>query len=398
MKKIFICLLTIILLFCGCSMPQKAAENEKINAEYVKACWITYFELEKFTSSNDNAEAFQDEIKKSFKKLKELGINTITVQVRPCADAFYKSEYFPTSKYCFGVQGSELLYDPLEIIISTAHKMNLSVEAWINPYRVSQNNDTDELSSDNIALKWLNDESKSTNVYIADKIYFNPASPDVTELIVNGVKEIITNYNVDAVHFDDYFYPASDENIDDKEYNEYLDNGGDASLDDFRRECVSDMVKKVYSAIKEINSNIIFGISPQSNISSNYNKLYADVERWVTEEGFVDYICPQVYFGFHNQVQPFTKTVKNWCSITKTCRLYIGLPLYKAGSSDEFASPSKDYAINEFIDNDDIISRQISYIYQLEEISGFNIFSFSYLMDEENQNIISEIENIRKVI
>lgn len=398
MKKIFICLLTIILLFCGCSMPQKAAENEKINAEYVKACWITYFELEKFTSSNDNAEAFQDEIKKSFKKLKELGINTITVQVRPCADAFYKSEYFPTSKYCFGVQGSELLYDPLEIIISTAHKMNLSVEAWINPYRVSQNNDTDELSSDNIALKWLNDESKSTNVYIADKIYFNPASPDVTELIVNGVKEIITNYNVDAVHFDDYFYPASDENIDDKEYNEYLDNGGDASLDDFRRECVSNMVKKVYSAIKEINSNIIFGISPQSNISSNYNKLYADVERWVTEEGFVDYICPQVYFGFHNQVQPFTKTVKNWCNITKTCRLYIGLPLYKAGSSDEFASPSKDYAINEFIDNDDIISRQISYIYQLEEIRGFNIFSFSYLMDEENQNIISEIENIRKVI
>jgi len=398
MKKIFICLLTIILLFSGCTVAQKSAENEKINAEYVKACWITYFELEKFTSDNDNAEAFQTAIKEAFKKLKNLGINTITVQVRPCADSFYKSEYFPTSKYCFGVQGSELLYDPLEIIISTAHKLNLSVEAWINPYRVSQNNDTDELSADNIALKWLKDESKSTNVYIEDKIYFNPASPDVTELIVNGVKEIITKYNVDAIHFDDYFYPSKDESIDEKEYKAYTEKGGEDSLDDFRRACVSDMVKKVYSAIKEVNPNIMFGISPQSNISSNYNKLYADVERWVTEEGFVDYICPQVYFGFHNQVQPFTKTVKNWCEITKSCRLYIGLPLYKAGNSDEFASPSKDYAINEFIDNNDIISRQISYIYQLEEIKGFNIFSFSYLMEEENPDIVAEIEHIKEVI
>lgn len=158
------------------------------------------------------------------------------------------------------------------------------------------------------------------------------------------------------------------------------------------------MVKQVYSAIKEINSEVLFGISPQSNIKTNYNKLYADVEKWVSEEGYVDYICPQVYFGFHNQVQPFTKTVKQWCEITKSCKLYIGLPLYKAGSEDEFASSSKDYAKNEFIDNSDIISRQISYIYQLDEISGFNIYSYSYLVDEENQSVIDEVENIKNVI
>ncbi len=398
MKKIFICILTIILLFCGCSMPQNISEDEKINAEYVKACWITYFELEKIISDCENAEEFEEQFKTALKKIKDIGINTITVQVRPCADAFYKSNYFPSSKYCFGIQGSEMPYDPFEIITKTAHKLNLRVEAWVNPYRVSQNDKIDELSPDNIAVQWLNDENKSSAVYIKDKIYFNPASKDVTELIVNGVKEIVQNYNIEAIHFDDYFYPTTDDEIDEKEYSEYIQNGGESSRDDFRRECVSDMVKQVYSAIKEIDSNVLFGISPQSNIKTNYNKLYADVEKWVSEEGYADYICPQVYFGFHNQVQPFTKTVKQWCEITKSCALYIGLPLYKAGSEDEFASSSKDYARNEFIENNDIISRQIAYIYQLEEISGFNIYSYSYLVDDENQSVIDEVENIKTVI
>lgn len=398
MKKIFICILTIILLFCGCSMPQNISEDEKINAEYVKACWITYFELEKIISDCENAEEFEEQFKTTLKKIKDIGINTITVQVRPCADAFYKSNYFPSSKYCFGIQGSEMPYDPFEIITKTAHKLNLRVEAWVNPYRVSQNDKIDELSPDNIAVQWLNDENKSSAVYIKDKIYFNPASKDVTELIVNGVKEIVQNYNIEAIHFDDYFYPTTDDEIDEKEYSEYIQNGGESSRDDFRRECVSDMVKQVYSAIKEIDSNVLFGISPQSNIKTNYDKLYADVEKWVSEEGYADYICPQVYFGFHNQVQPFTKTVKQWCEITKSCALYIGLPLYKAGSEDEFASSSKDYARNEFIENNDIISRQIAYIYQLEEISGFNIYSYSYLVDDENQSVIDEVENIKTVI
>lgn len=398
MKKIFICVFIIILLFSGCTVPQNTSEDEKINAEYIKACWITYFELEKFTSNNDTAESFETEISEAFRKLKEIGINTVTVQVRPCADAFYKSDYFPLSKYCFGIQGSEMLYDPLEIIIKAAHSLGIRVEAWINPYRVSQNEKIEELSADNIAVKWFYDEDKTSNVYIKDKIYFNPASRDVTELIVNGVKEIVQNYSVDAIHFDDYFYPSAADEIDDKEYAAYLQNGGELSKEDFRRECVSDMVEKVYSSIKEINKEVLFGISPQSNISVNYNKLFADVEKWVSEEGYVDYICPQIYFGFHNQVQPFTKTVKQWCEITKSCSLYIGLPLYKAGSEDEFASSDKDYARNEFIESNDIISRQISYIYQLEEISGFNIFSYSYLIDEENQAVVNEIENIKKVI
>ncbi|MDE5604245.1 MAG: family 10 glycosylhydrolase [Eubacterium sp.] len=401
MKKIFICLVSLILLLCGCSVntdSPKPSKDEPVNAVYVKAVWITYFELEKLTANSNTDKDFEKAVKSAFKEIKSDGFNTVTVQVRPCADAFYKSDYFPVSKYCFGVQGCELKYDPLEIMVETAHKLGLRIEAWINPYRVSQSKEIDDLSDNNIAKEWYNSDDKKSNVYVDDKIYFNPASSEVKELIVNGVKEIVEKYAVDAIHFDDYFYPSTSKAVDKKEYNSYKKSGGDLSLADWRRENVSDMVKSVYSAIKKVNSSVEFGISPQSKISANYNNLYADVERWATEEGFVDYICPQIYFGFYNEVQPFTKTAKDWAALTTSCRLYVGLPLYKSGQEDKFASVDKDYAINEFKESNNVISRQISYLSQLENVNGFYIYSYSYLIDEENESVAEEAKNIKAVM
>ena len=387
----------MILLLCGCSATggQSAEKDEPVNAVYVKAVWITYFELE--TNSNTEKD-FEKAVKTAFKEIKADGFNTVTVQVRPCADAFYKSNYFPVSKYCFGVQGCELKYDPLAVMCSVAHNLGLRIEAWINPYRVSQSKEIEELSDNNIAKQWYNDKSKKTNIYIDDKIYFNPASKDVREIIVNGVKEIVQNYAVDAIHFDDYFYPSTSKSVDKTEYSAYQKNGGKLSLADWRRENVSDMVKSVYSAIKETNPSVEFGISPQSKISANYNTLYADVERWATEEGFVDYICPQIYFGFYNETQPFTKTAKDWAELTTSCKLYVGLALYKAGQEDKFASADKDYAINEFKENSNIISRQITYLSQLENVDGYYIFSYSYLTDKENEAVSAEVKNIKAVM
>ena len=398
MKRIIICLLSLILLLCGCTVSQPSDSIDPPNAVYVRSVWISYFELESITTSCDTAKDFEKNIKAAFKQVKSIGLNTVTVQVRPCADAFYKSDYFPVSKYCFGLQGSELKYDPLEIMVAAAHEMGLRLEAWVNPYRVSQSADISELSDGNVAKQWYESDDKKSNVYISDRIYFNPAAPEVTELIVNGVKEIVSNYAVDAIHFDDYFYPTTNKDIDKKEYDEYKKDGGKLGLADWRRETVSNMVKAVYSAIKEINSTVLFGISPQSKIATNYNSLYADVERWVTEEGFLDYICPQIYFGFYNEVQPFASTVKNWQDMVTSCKLYVGLPLYKSGQEDKFASADQSYAINEFIENNDIISRQIAYLYQLEGVGGFYIFSFSYLSDKNNDAVAQEVKNIKAVI
>ena len=387
----------MIIFLSSCAKPveNKIQTDEKSQeAECVKAVWLTYYELEKFTKDN-NESRFTSEIEKSFRTLKNMGFNTVTVQVRAFADAFYVSKYFPSSRYCFSIQGADMPYDPLKIICDIARKSDLKIEAWVNPYRVSNENDINTLCDSNIAKKWRSRKKTKSNVYIFKKgIYFNPASDDVTRLIVNGVKEIAENYSVSAIHFDDYFYPTTEKSIDEREYKKYRENAGEKSLSDFRRECVSNMVKDVYKAVKSVNKNILFGISPASNIEEDYNTLYADVEKWISNEGYIDYICPQVYFGFKNIYQPFMFTVKKWMYITK-CDMYVGLPLYKAGKKDKYAAKNDSEIKNEFINNNNIIARQINYLAKLENIKGFYVFSYSSLFDKRCKE---EVENMLKAM
>lgn len=394
MKKVFLLILSLVLVLSGCSyssIGNDSAHPKTQRGDYVKSVWIAYYELQKFIK--DDESDFKNEIEKRFSQLKDMGFNTVTVQVRPCADAFYKSSYFPSSKYCFGKQGVDMPYDPLKIMCSVAEKQGLSLEAWINPYRVSQDNDINKLCDTNFAKKWYKNKSKKRNVYVSKKaVYFNPASSDVNKLIVNGVKEIVKNYSVSAIHFDDYFYPDTDKSVDNAEYQKYLKNGGKSSLSDWRRENVSSMIKSVYSAVKSVNKKVKFGISPASNIDNDYSSLYADVEKWSQDSGYIDYICPQIYFGFKNVKQPFMQTTKEWTNTAK-CDLYIGLPLYKCSKSDEYAAKNDESIINEFKNNNDIIARQIRYIKNFDEIGGFYLFSYSSLFDE---NCKKEVENLLK--
>ena len=173
----------------------------------------------------------------------------------------------------------------------------------------------------------------------------------------------------------------------------YKESGGKLLLDDWRRENVSDLIKKVYSTVKKIKTQVVFGVSPASNIEKNYNTLYADVEKWVREDGYIDYICPQIYFGFKNVYQPFMQTVKKWkklCENTGTT-LYIGLPLYKSGQLDDYASTEDDEAKNEFVNNSNIIARQIRYIEKIERIKGYFVFSYSYLEKQECEEEVSQM-------
>lgn len=385
MYKKIISLVLIVLCLAGCTAPGTEKNDSPKSAEYVKAVWMTYYELSSFTQDNDEQE-FKKQISKAFKELESNGFNRVTVQVRPFADAFYKSDYFPVSAYCFKSQGSELLYDPLAIMTEAAHKYGMSIEAWINPYRVSSSTDFSELSDKNKAVEWKDTD----NLIVCDSgIYFNPASSEVTKLICNGVREIVENYQVDSICFDDYFYPDTDKSIDESSYKAYTENSGELSLEDWRRENVSNMVKEVYSTVKSVNENITFGISPASDIENDRDSLYADVEKWCTSEGYIDYICPQIYFGFLNENQPFMKTTKNWIQMSD-CTMYVALPLYKAGKEDEFAGDS---GINEFVDNNNIIARQVTYLSKLESVKGFYIFSYSSLKDnDETKNLYSAMQ------
>ena len=396
MKRIFIIFIAIIML-SSCAKPpesSKAVKESNSRSDYVRGVWLAYYELQKFTENKSESD-FKKLIEKALKELNTMGFNTLVVQVRAFADAFYKSDYFPSSRYCFGTEGAFMPYDPLKIICDAAKKYSIKIEAWINPYRVSFDENVDKLSDSNIAKKWYKKKKTKSNVYIFKKgIFFNPASKAVTKLIVNGAVEIAGNYDISAIHFDDYFYPSTDKNIDKKQYKKYIKSGGKLSLGDFRRNCVSDMIKSVYSAIKDVSKNIRFGISPAANIKDDYANLYADVEKWVSEKGYVDYICPQVYFGFRNVYQPFMFTVKKWSYITK-CDLLVGLPLYKAGKADKHASKDDEEIINEFKNNNNIIARQINYLAKLDNIKGFYVFSYSCLNDKRCKQ---EVENILKAI
>lgn len=373
--------------FSSCSLPQKNTQPVMQKNEYRKAVWIAYYELSEFTKGKSEYE-FEQKINDEFSKLSSYGFNTVTVQIRPCADAFYLSKYFPSSVYFNGTQGGEMLYDPLKIMCSVAQKYKLNIEAWINPYRVSQDDDYTKLSPDNFAIK-----NKKITKVVDGKIYFNPAYDKVTDLIVNGVKEIVENYNISAIHFDDYFYPTQSKNFDKKEYKKY---GGDLSLTDWRRQNVTNMVKRVYETVKAVNKNIEFGISPASNIENDKNSLYADIETWVKNR-YIDYICPQVYFGFKNVYQPFMFTVKKWVKLCENTDvdLYIGLPLYKANTKDKYAAENDKSIINEFKNSNDIIARQITYISKIDKIKGYYIFSFSQLTSE---NAKEEVSNMLKVM
>ena len=383
MKKVFLSLFCLLLL-CGCTVNSQKLQNQTSEPTTiaagdlaVRSVWITYYELQSFTGKNDTANDFYAAVSTAFRQLQKRGFTTVTVQVHPCADAFYKSKYFPVSAYCFGKEGGELKYDPLELLCKAAHENQLKIEAWFNPYRVSQQDKIDKLDDGNIAKKWY--KTKTGNVVIVNKkIYFNPAAKAVQKRIVAGVTEIVKNYPVDGIHFDDYFYPDTDKKIDAKAYAAYCADGGELSLGDWRRSQVSDLIRAVYQAIKKENKSCTFGISPAAGIENDRDALYADVETWATNKGYCDYLCPQVYFGFLNDTLPFMKTVKDWRDLVTACNLYIGLPLYKCGKADAYAGRGK----AEFQENKNMIFRQIQFIRQIPAVKGFYVFSYGYLSDE----------------
>lgn len=387
MKRIF-CVILSLLLLCGCSVlpdKNKAEENAHIPIpnEDIKGVWIFYRELSMEKDGGGTEESFKSKIDNIFDNCVKFGINTVFVHVRAFSDSFYPSKIFPWSKYLTGVQGKSVEYDPLKIMLDSAHQRGLSFHAWINPFRISLDNDESKLSNDNIAKKWLNDNDTAKRVYKADTgIYFDPANASAQKLIIDGVREIAENYDVDGIHIDDYFYPTTDAQIDKTEYNEYTSLGGKLGLSDWRREVVSSFISGMYSAIKSADKSICFSISPAGNFSNNYNSLYADVIKWGNESGYCDVLIPQLYYGFEHKKLPFKEVSDDWCNKTdeSKVKLVAGLAAYKT------VEPQK----GEW--ETDIILRQIDYASSQKQYSGYCLFSYSSIISEyfnKNNNLSS---------
>ena len=322
------------------------------------------------------------------------GTTDVICHVRPYADAFYRSAYFPVSYYVSGSQGTDPGYDPLQYMVSAAHARGLKIHAWINPYRVANSDDISKLSQSSPAYKWRTDGNSDTDRNViswGEKLYFNPGRADVRKLIIDGVREIVDNYDVDGVQIDDYFYPTSPgatEEFDSTEYNAYKDSssGNYLSLPDWRRANVSALVSGIYSAVHASKSNVIFGVSPAASISkdhsdANYNSHYADVTMWMRNKGYIDYIAPQLYFGYEYELQSyrFNNLLSLWTSLPRAdgVEIYIGLASYKVGTTDARSQ--------EWIEKSDILGRQVEDSFAAG-CNGVIVFSYSTLMDNNSLN------------
>ncbi|MBQ1394168.1 MAG: family 10 glycosylhydrolase, partial [Lachnospiraceae bacterium] len=298
---------------------------------------------------------------------------------------------------------------PLAYMVQSAHKKGLEIHAWLNPYRVMSNNmKTSYLASANPAKKWMNAKSstKRRNVLSFDGAkYYNPAKRDVRNLIVNGVKEIVQKYDVDGIHFDDYFYPALGSNyknnFDAKEYNAYKNackkNKKNAmSIISWRRNNVNLLLKDVYSSIKKIDKNVSFGVSPAGNINNLYasDRYYCDVKKWMGTTGYVDYICPQVYWSFTNKYCPYTSTVKRWASIKKSAnvKLFIGLAAYRAGISKSEARAIGDIGWSK---SKQELKKQVVTARKYKKVSGFVFYRYDNMVSSKTK---TEIQNLKRVL
>ena len=349
----------------------KPAESTNVSTGETRAVWISYLEYQSVLQGKTKKQ-FTSNIRTMFGNLAADGFNTVFVHVRSHSDAMYDSDIFPWSVYCTGTEGTDPGFDPLEIMVQEAHAVGLKIEAWINPYRIKGNSNTSKIAKSSPAYKWLD----TGKVIVLDNgIYYNPADREVIDLIVSGVEEIVRNYDVDGIHFDDYFYPTTAESFDKAYYNEYKNNGGKLKLDSWRRENVNTLIKEVYSAIKAIDSGCKFGVSPAGNMEQNYNTLYCDVYTWVTSKGYVDYICPQIYFGFNNKSRPYLTVLDEFSSmITRSdVELIVGLAAYKAGAEDTYAGDS---GKKEWINNNDILSRQVTAARNNSKYSGFALYRY----------------------
>ncbi|MEU9478465.1 family 10 glycosylhydrolase [Streptomyces sp. NPDC048191] len=274
-------------------------------------------------------------------------LNTVIFQVRPTADALWPSPYEPWSEYLTGTQGRSPGWDPLGTAVREAHARGLELHAWFNPYRIADHADPGRLAPSHPARKhpgWV--------VPYGGKLYYNPGLPEVRAFVRRAMLDAVARYPVDAVHFDDYFYPypvAGQTFADDDAYDRY---GGDfSSRAAWRRDNIDRLVREMAAGIRRVRPGTRFGISPFGvwrNASTDprgsetragvqtYDDLYADTRAWVRHH-WIDYVVPQLYWHIGFATADYAKLVDWWATVAKGTRthLYIGEALYRAGAAGQ---------------------------------------------------------------
>lgn len=339
-------------------------------------------------------------------KLKSLGINTVFFQVKPDGTALWASKILPWSDMLTGKIGEDPGYDPLQFMIDESHKRGIKVHAWFNPYRISVNTKSSTVAELNRTLSLT-----PPSVFVlhrdwvrtsGDRYVLDPGIPEVRDWITSIVSEVVTNYQIDGVQFDDYFYTESPGLTlnDSQTYKTY--GQGFSTKADWRRHNTQQLIAQVSHTIKQLKPDVEFGVSPagvwrnrshdaagsDTRGAAAYDESYADTRRWV-QEGLLDYIAPQIYWPFSRDAARYDVLAKWWADVVKptNTRLYIGVALYKVGM------PSKnepDWMVDGGVPE---LKKQIDLNESLPQIGGTILFRENFLNEPQTQSAVNYIRS-----
>ena len=344
--------------------------------EALVGVWVPYFSL---STPENTQEAFEANYLQIAQTAKEKGVNAMFVHVRPFSDALYPSATYPWSHILTGTQGQDPGFDPLQFMIDTTHDLGMEFHAWLNPLRV-KTSETPASLADNNPYKVLSPEYPQYFMEWEGGIYLNPAYPAVRAMIAQGAAEIAENYDVDGIHFDDYFYPSEDPSLDSAAYESYTQSvENPLPLLEWRAANINAMVAQVYESIKAVKEEVVFGISPQGNIA-NDEAMGADVKTWAAVPGYVDYLAPQLYFSFENEALGYLEALEEWAALPQHegLKLYAGLALYKVGTDADGGT---------WLGRDDIIALQAEAALEAG-YQGIILYSSDYLdADQTAQSV-----------
>lgn len=328
----------IVLILCLGCLPLRAAERWR-------GAWIATVANIDWPSAEavGNTEKQKQEMLFLLDSLQQTGINAIIFQVRPTADALYNSALEPVSRWLTGIAadwGEQEPYDALAFVIQEAHQRQMEVHVWLNPYRITLKDHP---------LTHLPYGMESSTFQYNGQWYFDPGKEDTRQWICLVVHDIVSCYDIDAIHMDDYFYPypAGKKPLPDAETFR-ADPRGFSNIEDWRRDNVNTIIRALHSVIKETKPQVEFGISPfgvyrnDSTLGicagiTNYDHLYADVLLWM-REGWIDYVIPQLYWEIGRKGVDYQTLAHWWAEHSYGCKLYIGVAPYRL---EDNPSPKK---------------------------------------------------------
>lgn len=375
LKLSFLCLFQFTSF--GPILAQTGSKRE------VRAVWIATVKNIDWPSSSDlSVDLQKHEATRLLELLRNAGVNTVFLQVRSSSDAIYAHSREPWAEWLTGTQGKSPspFYDPLQFFIDEAHQRGMELQAWINPYRAIFDNIQSSISGSQISKvhpDWV--------FKYAGKTLLNPGIPAVREYIETVVLDLVSDYNIDGIHLDDYFYPYPQKGafIPDKITFETY-RGNFSNIEDWRRNNINLLIKEIGQKIKILKPYIKFGISPfgiwrnksqdstgsETSGGSSYQTQYADTRAWL-QNGWVDYLVPQIYFTAENNRVPFKVLVDWWNRNRFSRQIFIGLGAYRIGEKkDGWSNPSQ-------------IPSQIRYSRLSGTIAGNALFSaHAFLINE----------------